>query len=72
MRESGRSLGQSKLLKRQGTRTMETRVHQQIPFELLDLEAKRLPVPVNAFSFYDDEHRDVVLVYEEELLEEAA
>lgn len=46
-------------------------MHQQIPFEDLEWEAKSLPVPMNAFSFFDDEHREVVLVYEEKF-EEAA
>lgn len=49
----------------------KTRVQRTVPFELYEHTAKHLPLPVNAFSFFDDEHRDVVLVYEENL-EEAA
>lgn len=48
---------------------METKIRLQrtVPFEFYEHAAKRLPLPVNAFSVFDDEHRDVILVYELEL-----
>lgn len=48
---------------------METknRVQRTLPFEIYEHAARHLPLPVSAFSFFDDEHRDVVLVYEEDI-----
>ena len=39
-----------------------------IAFESLEREAKNLPVPISAFSVFNEEEcRDVILIYLEEL-----
>ena len=45
---------------------------QLLKFEFYHRMAETLPVPVIAYGVYHDEHRDVILVYEEELEAEAA